>query len=411
MGFSHDNSGGSDRVLVVSADLRRHYQVALTENLLGNNLHKLAECIGSRVTLLVTTPTVAKLYGSTLQRELKLRGISVPMMLIPCTENSKTLSQVEHICSQAYAHGLGRRSVLIGMGGGVCTDLVTMAASLFRRGIEYIRIPTTLIGQVDAGIGVKAAVNALHKKSAFGCFYPPQAVFLDPAFLRTLPLCHISGGLAEIIKVALVGDKRLFQLLEEHVPQLLESRFAFPKEKASTVLWRSVVKMLEELGSNLYERQGYKRLMDFGHTFSPLLEARSDFQLLHGEAVAIDMALTLVLANQLGFLSDIGRDRALSLIAASGLPITSELLTEELCVESFRQSTAHRGDALNLALPTDCDSVEFVERADEIPISRLRLSLTWLASTTRLGGRRFPVDAASTGTPVPRILDTCNLGK
>lgn len=411
MGPSHDNSVGPDRVLVVGADLQRHYQVALTENLFQNTLHKLAECIGSRATLLVTTPTVAELYGSTLQRELKLRGISVPMMLIRSSEISKTLSQVEHICSQAYAHGLGRKSVLIGMGGGVCTDLVTMAASLFRRGIGYIRIPTTLMGQVDAGIGVKGAVNTLQRKSAFGCFYPPQAVFLDPAFLRTLPLRHISAGLAEIIKVALVGDKRLFPLLEEHVQQLLESRFAFPKDRSRTVLWRSVVKMLEELGGNLYECQGYKRVMDFGHTFSPLLEARSEFRLLHGEAVAIDMALTLVLANHLGFLSDRGRDSALSLIAASGLPITSELLTEELCVESFRQSTAHRGDALNLALPTDSDSVEFVQRAEEIPISRLRLSLTWLASSTRLSWRRFTVDAAPAGTPVPKNLDTCNLGE
>jgi 3-dehydroquinate synthase len=196
-------------------------------------------------------------------------------------------------------------------------------------------------------------------------------------------LRHISSGIAEIIKVAVVCDKSLFCLLERHGSQLLESRFSSPHDESRAVIWRSVAGMLEELSANLYEDQCYQRLMDFGHTFSPLLEVRSKFRLSHGEAVAIDMALSIALANQLGALSDDDRDRALSVIASSSLPLRSHLLTEALCIDSFRETTIHRGGALNFVLPTSLGRAQFIKHADEIPVSLLRSTLTWLASVER----------------------------
>jgi 3-dehydroquinate synthetase len=375
-------NGGSCRpqVIAVCANHRRHYQVTLNENLLQTGIYQLADKIGSRQALIVTTPTVSRLYGSVLQKQLRSVGCSAPLLVLRCTERSKTMRQIEYISSQAYSHGLGRNSVLIGVGGGVCTDLVTVAASLVRRGIGCIRVPTTLIGQVDAGVGVKGAVNTPQKKSALGCFYAPDAVFIEPSFLKTLSLRHVSSGIAEIIKIALVCDNSLFCLLERHLSRLLESRFSSPHDESRAVLWGSVARMIDELSSNLYEDQGYRRLMDFGHTFSPLLEVRSKFRLSHGEAVAIDMALTIVLSNQLGALTDGDRDRALSVIASSWLPLRSDLLTEAVCMDSFRETTIHRGGALNFVLPTSLGRAEFIEHANKIPFSLLRSSLIWLAS-------------------------------
>ena len=384
MSFLDNNGGNCDpQTFTISANQRRHYQVTLNENLLQNGIRLVAENIGSRKALIVTTPTVFRLYGSAVQRELQSAGCFAPMLVLKCTERSKTICEVEYISSQAYKHGLGRNSVLIGIGGGVCTDLVTMAASLVRRGIGCIRVPTTLIAQVDAAIGIKGAVNTPKKKSALGCFYAPNGVFIDPSFLKTLPLRHISSGIAEIIKVAVVCDKSLFCLLERHGSQLLESRFSFPHDKSRAVIWRSVTRMLEELSANLYEDQSYQRLMDFGHTFSPLLEVRSKFRLSHGEAVAIDMAFSITLANQLGALSDDDRDRALSVIVSSSLPLRSDLVTEALCIDSFRETTIHRGGALNFVLPTSLGRAQFIKHADEIPVSLLRSALTWLASVER----------------------------
>ncbi len=236
---------------------------------------------------------------------------------------------------------------------------------------------------IDAGVGVKGAVNTPEKKSALGCFYAPDVVFIEPSFLKTLPPRHISSGIAEIIKVALVRDKSFFCLLERHGSQLLESRFSSPHVESRAVLWGSIARMLEELSENLYEDQGYKRLMDFGHTFSPLLEVRSKFRLSHGEAVAIDIAFSIALASRLGALSDSDRDRALSVIASSSLPLRSELLTEALCMDSFREATVHRGGALNFVLPTSLGRAEFIEHTNNIPVSLVRSALTWLASVDR----------------------------
>jgi len=373
-----NNGFGTERIASVRADLQRRYEVSLSENLLVGSLYTLAARIGSRHALIVTSPTVAKLYGSTLQRGLRSNGLSVPMLVIRCSERSKTMRQVEHICSEAYAHGLGRKSVLIGFGGGVCIDLVTMAASLMRRGICHIRIPTTLIGQVDAAIGIKGAVNTPRKKSALGCFYAPESVFIDPSFLKTLPLRHLSAGMAEMIKVALVCDERLFCLLKQCVSQLLESRFGAPESRE--IVWRSVVATLKELSSNLYEDRTYRRLLDFGHTFSPLLEARSEFRISHGEAVAIDMSLTVGIASQLGLLNERSRDLAVSVIAAACLPINSGLLTEELCTEALHQTTAHRGGSLNFVTPIGLGRSIFIEQSQEIPKPLLSSALAWLAS-------------------------------
>jgi hypothetical protein len=135
---------GEAHTALVCATRRRYYEVSLTDDLLQTGLHNLVNCIGSRHALIVTTPSVFTLYASRLQKELANIGVHVPVIVLKCSERIKTMNKVQYICSETYKHGLGRNSVLIGIGGGICTDLVTMAASLVRRGIGYIRIPTTL---------------------------------------------------------------------------------------------------------------------------------------------------------------------------------------------------------------------------------------------------------------------------
>src|SRR5208337_3750876 len=249
------------RCRLVSANRERSYLVRLAPGISAGNVAELVQVIDGRKSLLVTTPTVARLYANDVAKRLIQSGVDVSMVILECAEQSKTLVEVERLCQECFRVGLDRRSLLIGCGGGVCTDLVTMAAALTRRGLSYVRIPTTLIGLIDAGIGIKGAVNLPNKKSAMGIFCPPEHVFLDPAFLRTLPRELMSDGLAEAIKVAVALDARLFAFLEE-------------------------------LETNLYEDKTYRRVLDFGHTFSPLVESVSDFQVSHGAAVAIDIALS-----------------------------------------------------------------------------------------------------------------------
>jgi 3-dehydroquinate synthase len=128
-------------------------------------------------------------------------------MVLHCNEATKSVEQVLRVCERARQVGLDRSGLLIGIGGGICTDIVTVAASWIRRSIRYIRVPTTLVGQADAGIGIKGAVNFSQKKSYLGCFHPPRAVIITPPFLKTLPHNNLREGFAEIIKMAIIRDE------------------------------------------------------------------------------------------------------------------------------------------------------------------------------------------------------------
>jgi 2-epi-5-epi-valiolone synthase len=373
-----DNDITSSYARSVQAHSQRSYHVQLVEGLFGRRFGLLIDVIRHRRALLVTTPTVAKLYGHTLRGRLRNAGLDIPELILDCKEPTKTLEQVEKICAEANKHGLDRTAVLIGFGGGVCTDMVTMAASWIRRGINHIRIPTTLIGQIDAGIGVKGAVHFQGKKNYLGCFYPPESALIDPAFLPTLPSRYLSCGLAEIIKVALVCDQELFVLVENYASCLLDSGFVDPPQPSREILRRSIQGMLNQLEPNIYEDQTYRRLVDFGHAVSPLLEAASGYEIAHGEAVAVDMAFTCVVATLLGILDNDSCHRILAAFVNARLPCFSPLLTEQLCLEALQETMRHRGGAINLVLPTKIGQATFLDHLEELPPSVVRSAIHWL---------------------------------
>jgi 3-dehydroquinate synthetase/predicted NBD/HSP70 family sugar kinase len=385
------------RSRAVRAASDRGYEVALVPDLAGSGIHELARRLQGRTGLLVTTPTVARLYGAALQERLAEQGIHYPLVTLAVTEPAKDLAQVERVAAAAYEHGLDRTSVLVALGGGVLSDVVSMAAALVRRGIAVIRIPTTLIGQVDAGVGVKSGVNFEGKKSALGCFYPPLAVLIDPAYLETVPLPHLRAGMAEIVKMAVIRDGALFELAERHGGALLTARFGRGAPARTETVWRAAVDMLEELETNLFEDQTYQRRVDFGHVFSPLLEQASGYRIAHGQAVAIDVALTTTIACALGRLDAAERDRILRLLVRLGLPIHSPLLTDELLDHAVEASAAHRGGSLNLVLPVRAGASVFLEQAADLPVAVLRGARDFLEELDR--ERRIPAVEVHRGEP------------
>jgi len=345
----------------------------------------LADLLSGRRALLVTTPTVAKYYRSRLEQYINGYGLDVSIMVLKCRERSKNLGLVARVCQDAMERRIGRRGLLIGMGGGVCTDIVTMAASWIRRGISHVRIPTTLVGQIDAGIGIKGAVNFRGKKSYLGCFYQPEAVLIDPAFLATVPKRLLKSGIAEMIKIALVKDAELFELSEAHASEFISSGFARPQNEARHALWLAIVRMLDELETNFYENKTYKRLVDFGHTFSPALEAASQFRISHGEAVAIDMALSATLACELGLLPETTLERILASIAFVGLPISSRSLEPALCRAALEEAARHRGGAPNLVLPTAIGEATFLECLEDLQTTTLHKAIRSLSQRSNDG--------------------------
>jgi 3-dehydroquinate synthetase len=353
---------------------RSQYHVTLCDSLLHPANLTLQQAVGGRKALLITTPTVARLYGAAMRAALP----DVPVVVLDVCEDSKSMQYVEAVCREALARGLDRRGILIGFGGGVCLDVVTMAASMIRRGVGHLRVPTTLIGQIDAGIGLKGAVNFCGKKSFVGCFHPPEQVLVDPAFLKSLPRRSLVSGLAEAVKMGIIRDVALFELLERWSRQLVTN--AFDEAAGLSVLRRSIWSMLDELRKNPYEDQTYERVVDFGHTFSPLLESALDFDIQHGEAVSIDMALSTAISRLLGLIPADGCDRILKVLINAGLPVFSPRLEAGLCREALVEAARHRGGAVNLVIPGELGRPLFLKRAGDVPDSVLEEALAMLAA-------------------------------
>jgi 3-dehydroquinate synthase len=301
------------------------------------------------------------LYGEQIRNYFEHNGITAHIRPIPVSEQGKSMATVCELVDDIDRFGIDRHEPIIAVGGGVLLDVVGVTASLYRRGTAYIRVPTTLVGLVDAGIGAKTGVNHNGRKNRLGAYHPPQTVLLDRGFLATLDRRHIANGLAEIVKIALVRDAYLFDLLVEQSPELLRQRF---QEMGMDVLDRAIAGMLDELRDNLWETT-LERLVDFGHAISPAIELLALPELLHGEAVAIDMALFTTVSCRRGLLSGADRDRVLDLLRSIGLPVTHDLLEPSVLRDALAEVTRHRGGRQRLPLPTSIGTACFVNDVTE----------------------------------------------
>jgi 2-epi-5-epi-valiolone synthase len=259
--------------------------------------------------ILVVDAAVDELYGDAIRRLLAGTHREVASVVLQASEKQKDMAALAELVSSFETFGVRRRKdLIVAAGGGITLDLVSLSANLFRRGIPCLRIPTTLVGEIDAGIGVKNAMNFRQSKSRLGTYAAPYAVVVDPHFLSTLPDRQIRNGLSEALKIALVADRGLFELIEDNAFQLVLCKLRCGA--GAELIRRSIRAMLLELSPNLYERT-LDRPPDYGHTFSPVFEFALD-DLQHGEAVALDMAIATALAVVLDVLNIEDADRILT---------------------------------------------------------------------------------------------------
>jgi 3-dehydroquinate synthetase len=361
-------------------------EIVISSGLLAPDNTTLARVIGDRRALFVVVPTIDQLYGDELRRYIGsvLERPESEVFVLQVNEATKNLNAVEAVVAQASAMGLDRQAPMVAVGGGVCMDVVGVSAALYRRGVPNIKIPTSLVGLIDAGIGTKNAVNYHGHKSLLGTFSAPEASLLDPTFLTTLPERHLHSGVAEMLKMAIICDRSLFDLLETNKGELRRSSFQAPPKVASEAIRRSVIEMLRELSLNLYEHSR-RRLVDFGHTFSPYIETASSFQVLHGEAVAIDIAISSEIAWSLGILQSEDLEAILGALSSFELPHHWAGIEPSGMYESLRSIRQHRGGELHLVVPSGIGRAVFVEDQD-ISLSLLESCVERLAAT----GSRLP---------------------
>lgn len=353
---------------VVRAHKPVSYEVRLCDNLFDPQQRDLADAGDTSRTFnrrfVVIDSNVDLLHGDRLRHYFKHHNIDVTTCVVTANETTKQFDTVARVVRELDSFDLPRRHAPItAIGGGVLLDIVGFASSLYRRGTPYIRVPTTLLGLVDAGIGVKTGVNFNGHKNRIGTYCSSDLTLLDRTFLATLDRRHISNGLAEVLKMALIKDKALFELLESHASTLIAEKLlgATPTgdQIARNVLRRAIHSMLSELQPNLWEKV-LERAVDYGHTFSPTIEMRGLPEFLHGEAVCLDMALTTIVACQRGLVSVHERDRIFTVMHGLGLPTWDSILTPSLLGAALHDTIAHRDGQQRLPLPVGIGDVTFV---------------------------------------------------
>ena len=304
----------------------------------------------SKRRLVVIDKTVNELYGESLKKYFEAICFDLKLKVIDATEENKDWKHTEEILKFFEDEGALRRETIVVIGGGVLLDLVGFCCSIYRRGIPYVKVPTTLLAIVDASVGVKVAANHFGRRNRIGAYYPPIATLLDKKFIATQDERNIVNGIAEIFKLAVIKDKELFELLEASAEQLITEKFQFGAVPVR-VINSAITGMIEELAPNLWERK-LDRCVDFGHSFSPIIEMQNVATLQHGEAVVLDCLLSSCLANVRGYIDTETLQRIFKTAHSLKLPVFhKDFCNFDLLKKSLSDTMKHRNGNQYLPVP------------------------------------------------------------
>jgi 3-dehydroquinate synthase len=294
----------------------RAYQVRIEAGLLGRGAAVLAPYARDGRLAVVTDERVwaaqgAKVTGS---------GLEIAPIVVPAGEASKSWGQLEAVTERLLALGVERGDAVVAFGGGMVGDLTGFAAAILKRGCRVVQVPTTLLAQVDSSVGGKTAINAAAGKNLVGAFHQPSAVLIDPETLDTLPPRELRAGYAEAVKYGLVADPAFFAWCEANGSALL----AGDREAQLHAIETSVRMKAAIVAEDERETRGRRALLNFGHTFGHAIEAASGYEMLHGEAVAIGMALAFRFSAARGLCAAADAERVEAHLRGVGLPTRLE---------------------------------------------------------------------------------------
>ena len=269
------------------------------------------------------------------------------LFILKGTEENKSMEEIERLCDSAVENGCDRKSLFIALGGGIVGDMTGFASAIYMRGIDFIQVPTTLLAMVDSSVGGKTGVNLSSGKNLAGAFHQPKAVLTDVHFLETLPDREIRNGLGEIVKYGVGLDKDLFELLENNVNKLNSLDLDFYQKiiyDCCAIKCRIVQEDEKE--------HGCRALLNLGHTFGHAIEAVSNFEITHGEAVAAGLFCAGQLALKLDLWQQDDFDRMQKLADALHLPskLKKEWKFEDMLKVMLHDKKTVKGN-LNIVLP------------------------------------------------------------
>ena len=336
----------------------RSYDILIGEGLIGRTGELIQGLLRRPRTAIVTDENVARHHLETLRGGLAASGIASQTLVLAPGEATKSFADLARVCDWLLGTGIERGDCIIALGGGVIGDLTGFAAAVVLRGIGYIQVPTTLLAQVDSSVGGKTGINSKLGKNLIGAFHQPLRVIADTAVLATLPRRELAAGYAEVAKYGLIGDARFFTWLEDNADALFAGEPA-TRAHAIEVSCRAKARIVAADETEA----GVRALLNLGHTFGHALEAAAGFgdRLLHGEAVAIGMAMAFRYCERIGVCRQGAAERVAAHLASVGLPtglgglggLALELPGPDRLLELMRQDKKTRDGRLTLILVRD----------------------------------------------------------
>lgn len=275
----------------------REYNIRVGQGLIASAGSEIAPLLRRKKVAVVTDENVGAIHLETLRAGLEAEGISMTALTLPAGEGTKSWPHFTRTVEWLLSEQVERRDVVVALGGGVIGDLVGFAASVLRRGVRFVQIPTSLLAQVDSSVGGKTGINTPHGKNLVGAFHQPSLVLADTDALGTLTERDFLAGYGEVIKYGLLGDAKFFEWLEKNA-----SKMAAGDVDARIYAVKRSVEMKAAIVLRDETEQGDRALLNLGHTFCHALEAATGYsdRLLHGEGVAIGCALAFELSSCLG---------------------------------------------------------------------------------------------------------------
>ena len=318
-------------ILNVRREREFYYPIYFEEDFWGLTNGLKQENLVDRNVCIVSDSNVFPLYGEQVKKILESVEKSVSVFVFEAGESSKNLDTVQKLYRTLIENKIDRTGFLVALGGGVTGDLTGFAAATYLRGIDFVQIPTTLLAQVDSSVGGKTGVDFLQYKNMVGAFHQPRLVYMNMKTLSTLPETEFICGMGEVLKTGLICDSELFRSVCRQKKQI--------RELDSRIL-ASVIRRCCEIKAGVVERdpkeKGERALLNLGHTIGHAVEKLMDFQLLHGQCVAVGAIAAAAISRNRGLLSDEEYQEILCGCKDFGLPVAVQGLDPEKILEATR---------------------------------------------------------------------------
>lgn len=340
----------------VRVEASRSYEVLIGRGLIDEAGERIRCVSKAETAVLVAGDVVWPLYGARVQASLEKAGFRVLSYILPHGEQHKTLETYGALMNFLCDKRLTRSDLLVALGGGVTGDLTGFAAATYQRGCGFVQIPTTLLAMVDSSVGGKTAVDLPGGKNQAGAFYQPSLVLCDPDTLATLPEEEFRCGCAEVVKYGMLGDAAFFASLET-VPV---------RGQLENVIERCVTMKRDIVHEDEFDT-GLRRLLNLGHSFGHAVEACSGYTLLHGQAVAVGMAMITRAAVEKGCCEPETLDRLLAILKQYELPTECDYSVGELS-SALLADKKMTGSTMHLVVPEAVGRCRIVKvPASELP--------------------------------------------